>query len=235
MQANMKGTAVIIILLLLSFFNFMHAKEVDESRTGKQAGSAITFSDEDLIRPIEVPHNDELVVQMLVATTRVDKILIDTGASVNIIFLSVLKRMGLSERDIVQCRRADNIVAAFGENARPMGIITLPVTAGIAPKSSTVMVDFSVLDDSLGLGYNIIFGIPGLNALRAVPSTYHLLLRFPTEAGIGQVRGDQLQAREYYKPRRQLEQVRRRKTQKDARACVILLGLIILLSILLRF
>ncbi|KAB2599189.1 hypothetical protein D8674_009460 [Pyrus ussuriensis x Pyrus communis] len=172
---------------------------------------------------------------MLVANTRVDKILIDTGASVNIIFLSVLKRMGLSERDIVQCRRANNIVAAFGANATPLGIITLPVTAGIAPKSSTVMADFSVLDDSFCLGYNIIFGIPGLNALRAVPSTYHLLLRFPTEAGIGQVRGDQLQAREYYKPRRQLEQVRRQETQNDARASVTLLGLIILLSNLLRF
>ncbi|XP_052171495.1 uncharacterized protein LOC127787474 [Diospyros lotus] len=38
----------------------------------------------------------------------------------------------------------------------------------------------------------------GLNALRAVPSTYHMVLKFPTLGGIDKVRGDQRQARECY-------------------------------------
>uniref|UniRef100_A0A2N9GRM8 Reverse transcriptase domain-containing protein n=1 Tax=Fagus sylvatica TaxID=28930 RepID=A0A2N9GRM8_FAGSY len=46
--------------------------------------------------------------------------------------------------------------------------------------------------------YNAIIGRPTLNRLRAVTSTYHLLLKFPTEHGIGEVRGDQVAARECY-------------------------------------
>ncbi|KAF5934467.1 hypothetical protein HYC85_030638 [Camellia sinensis] len=41
---------------------------------------------------------------------------------------------------------------------------------------------------------NIILGRPWLHTMGAVPSTLHQLLRFPTEHGIEEVRGDQLQA-----------------------------------------
>ena len=46
--------------------------------------------------------------------------------------------------------------------------------------------------------YNAIIGRPTLNRLKAVTSTYHLSVKFPTEYGIGQVQGDQLAARECY-------------------------------------
>uniref|UniRef100_A0A2N9G5W9 Reverse transcriptase RNase H-like domain-containing protein n=1 Tax=Fagus sylvatica TaxID=28930 RepID=A0A2N9G5W9_FAGSY len=46
--------------------------------------------------------------------------------------------------------------------------------------------------------YNAIIGRPTLNRLRVVTSTYHLLIKFPTEHGIGEVRGDQIAARECY-------------------------------------
>uniref|UniRef100_A0A2N9IQC0 Uncharacterized protein n=1 Tax=Fagus sylvatica TaxID=28930 RepID=A0A2N9IQC0_FAGSY len=46
--------------------------------------------------------------------------------------------------------------------------------------------------------YNVIIGRPTLNKLRAVTSTYHLLVRFPTEHGIGELKGDQATARECY-------------------------------------
>ena len=39
--------------------------------------------------------------------------------------------------------------------------------------------------------YNAILDRPGLNALRAVVSTYHLLVRFLTKYRIGELRGDQ--------------------------------------------
>ncbi|XP_073117116.1 uncharacterized protein [Elaeis guineensis] len=39
--------------------------------------------------------------------------------------------------------------------------------------------------------YNAILGRPGLNALRAIVSTYHLLVRFPTKNGAGEMRWDQ--------------------------------------------
>ena len=46
--------------------------------------------------------------------------------------------------------------------------------------------------------YNAIIGRPTLNSWKVVTSTYHLLVKFPTEYGIGQLQGDQLAARECY-------------------------------------
>ena len=43
--------------------------------------------------------------------------------------------------------------------------------------------------------YNAILGRLGLNALRAIVSTYHLLVRFPTKNGVREMRGDQQLAR----------------------------------------
>ena len=46
--------------------------------------------------------------------------------------------------------------------------------------------------------YNAILGRPTLNSWKAVTSTYHLMIKFPTEYGVGEVRGDQVTARECY-------------------------------------
>lgn len=46
--------------------------------------------------------------------------------------------------------------------------------------------------------YNAILGRPSLNQMRVVTSTYHLMMRFPTGHGVGEVRGDQTVARECY-------------------------------------
>ena len=46
--------------------------------------------------------------------------------------------------------------------------------------------------------YNAIIGRPTLKSWKAVTSTYHLSVKFPTEYGIGQAQGDQLAARECY-------------------------------------
>ncbi|GAV84266.1 hypothetical protein CFOL_v3_27710 [Cephalotus follicularis] len=47
--------------------------------------------------------------------------------------------------------------------------------------------------------YNAIIGRPGLNLLEAIVSTKHLLMKFPTRFGVGEVRGDQQVARLCYK------------------------------------
>ena len=46
--------------------------------------------------------------------------------------------------------------------------------------------------------YNTILGRPRLNALRAVVSTYHLFVWFPTRCGIEEMCGDQTMARQYF-------------------------------------
>ena len=46
--------------------------------------------------------------------------------------------------------------------------------------------------------YNGILGQPTLNSWKVETSTYHLMIKFPTEYGIGELQGDQVAARECY-------------------------------------
>ena len=46
--------------------------------------------------------------------------------------------------------------------------------------------------------YNMLLGRPYLNAIKAIPSAYHMMIKFPTISGVGMVRGDQRVARECY-------------------------------------
>ncbi|KAL0683341.1 hypothetical protein Bca4012_050189 [Brassica carinata] len=45
----------------------------------------------------------------------------------------------------------------------------------------TKIVDFAVVDNPAI--YNVIMGTPWINAMKAVPSTYHLSIKFPTPNG----------------------------------------------------
>ena len=83
-----------------------------------------------------------------------------------------------------------------GMKVQPVGTVTLLVVVGSYTKQITKSVNFLVVDCSSS--YNAIIGRPTLNSWKAVTSTYHLLVKFPTEYGIGQAQGDQLAAKECY-------------------------------------
>ena len=79
---------------------------------------------------------------------------------------------------------------------QPVGTVTLSVVVGVYPQQVTKDMNFLVVDCSSS--YNAIIGRPILNSWKAVTSTYHLSIKFPTEHEVGQVEGDQLAARECY-------------------------------------
>ncbi|CAL9125718.1 unnamed protein product, partial [Musa textilis] len=70
------------------------------------------------------------------------------------------------------------------------------LTLGDSPKTKTVLVTFLVVD--LPTAYNAILGRPTLNRLRAIISTYHQTLKFPTNVGVGEVQGDSRESRRCY-------------------------------------
>ena len=70
------------------------------------------------------------------------------------------------------------------------------MTVGDYPQQITKDVTFLVVNCSST--YNDILGRPTLNSWKAATSTYHLMIKFPTEYGIGKLRGDQVAARECY-------------------------------------
>ncbi|XP_030939563.1 uncharacterized protein LOC115964376 [Quercus lobata] len=78
----------------------------------------------------------------------------------------------------------------------PRGIITLIVIAGTYPTQVTKEIDFLIVD--YPLTYNIILGRLALNNLKAVTSTYHLKVKFPTAYRVGEIKGDQVLARVFY-------------------------------------
>ena len=67
---------------------------------------------------------------------------------------------------------------------------------GDYPQQITRDVTFLVVDCLSA--YNGILGRPTLNSWKAVTSTYHLMIKFPTEYGIGELREDQVAACECY-------------------------------------
>ena len=67
---------------------------------------------------------------------------------------------------------------------------------GDYPQQITKDVTFLVVDCSFA--YNAIVGRPTLNLWKAVTSTYHLMIKFPTEYKVGEVHRDQVATRECY-------------------------------------
>ena len=84
------------------------------------------------------------------------------------------------------------LVGFIGEQVQTMGLISLPVTCGTSPRQSTVMVYLLVVDRPSA--YNMIIGWPALNKSKDITSTYHLMMKFLTKEGIGEIRGDQVVA-----------------------------------------
>lgn len=80
------------------------------------------------------------------------------------------------------------LVDFTGDKLYPVGVITLSVMAGVNPRQVTKEVDFLVV--GCPSVYNAIIGRPTLNKMKAVTSTYHLLMRFLTEEGVREVKGD---------------------------------------------
>ncbi|GFY98929.1 hypothetical protein Acr_13g0003300 [Actinidia rufa] len=88
------------------------------------------------------------------------------------------------------------ILIDSGNTTHPLGWINLPITLGTEPQQTTVWQDFIVVD--CPSPYNSILGRPTLGRIKAITSTYHLKMKFPTLTGIGEVKGDQKVARQCF-------------------------------------
>ena len=68
------------------------------------------------------------------------------------------------------------------------------LTLGDSPCQATTEMRFLIVDAPSA--YNMLLGRPSLNAIKSIPSVYHMMIKFPTTSGVGMVRGDQRVARE---------------------------------------
>ncbi|XP_030936407.1 uncharacterized protein LOC115961589 [Quercus lobata] len=143
---------------------------------------------------VKQPHNDPLVIMLNIEGFNNKRILVDNGSSVDIIYLPAFQQLKLDPKRL---RLFDSPLVNFsGDRVYPRGVVTLTVTAGAYPVQLTRQVDFLVVD--CPSSYNVIIGRPTLNRWKAATSTYCLKVKFPTDNGVGEVKGDQVLARECY-------------------------------------
>ena len=153
----------------------------------------IGFSEDDA-RRLHHPHDDALVVSIRVGDYNVHRMLVDNGSSADILYYLAFQQMRINRARLTPTNAP--LVGFGGTRVLPLGAITLPVTVGDYPQQIIQDVTFLVVDYSSA--YNGILGRPTLNSWKATTSTYHLMIKFPTEYGIGELRGNQVAARECY-------------------------------------
>lgn len=83
-----------------------------------------------------------------------------------------------------------------GNEVRVIGVIDLPVLFGSPPRQVWQIVKFHVVNAVCS--YIAILGRMTLSALRAVTFIPHLKIKFLTENGVSEVRGDQQTSKQCY-------------------------------------
>ena len=155
--------------------------------------TTITFLDSDL-EGCPHPHDDPLVIRAVVANKMIHRVLVDNGSSTNIIFASAFDKMGIEREKLEPV--STNLQGFSREKVLPLGSIQLVITLGNPPCQEITTVRFLIVDAPSA--YNMLLGKPSFNAIRAIPSAYHMMIKFPTTSEVGMVKGDQRVARECY-------------------------------------
>ena len=140
----------------------------------------IGFSEEDA-RRLHHPHDDALVVSVRVEDYNMRRMLVDNDSSADILYYPAFQQMGIDRARL---------------RVLPLEAITLSVTVDDYLKQFTKDITFLVVDYSSP--YNGILGQPTLNSWKVATSTYHLMIKFATGYGIGELRRDQVATRECY-------------------------------------
>ncbi|RWW83912.1 hypothetical protein BHE74_00007557 [Ensete ventricosum] len=144
--------------------------EADEPRISFEAGEA------------EYPdHADALVISVRVTNVLVKRVMVDNDSSTNILCQDAFQKLRLTTTD--QSLMSSTLTGFTGDSIVPLGTTTLTVTVGQEPRSKILMVTFMVV--GLPTTSNIILGRSTLNKLRAVVTTYHRAIKFPTKATHG--------------------------------------------------
>ncbi|KAG6682446.1 hypothetical protein I3842_13G141900 [Carya illinoinensis] len=120
--------------------------------------------------PYLYPHEDALVVTLLVANYTTKRILVDNESLTDVLSWDAFTKMGI---DPSQLRPSPTLLKGFSSDAIPhVGVITLPMSVRKGPYTTTTMTEFLVIKGPSS--YNAILGHPTLNHLKAITSTYHL-------------------------------------------------------------
>ncbi|XP_074374750.1 uncharacterized protein LOC141715170 [Apium graveolens] len=113
----------------------------------------MVFDDLDL-EGVKFNHDDPLVITPIIGNSLVKRVLVDNGASVDILLYDTFIRMGYNDSQLTP---TDMPIYGFAEvECSVDGIIKLPLTMGQEPRQATQMLNFVVV--KAGSIYNTIIG-----------------------------------------------------------------------------
>ena len=139
---------------------------------------------------LDKPHDDALVIQIDVGNYELSRIMIDTGGSVDVHFYDAFKKIGHLDSELQGSKTP--LTGFAGDTTFSLGTIQLPTVA----RGVRQLTNFLVVDKKAP--FNAIVGRPWLHVMKAVPSTYHQCIKFPSDKGIAVVYGSQRSSPKYY-------------------------------------
>ena len=162
-------------------------------KTARIDNPIIGFSEEDA-RRLHHPYDNKLVVSLRVGDYNMHWVLVDNGSSADILYYPTFQQMRIRKEQLVPINAP--LVGFEGTRAFPLSAVTLSVMVGDYPQQIIKDVTFLVVDCSTA--YNAILGRPILNSWKVVTSTYHLMIKFPRNYEVGELRRNQVATQECY-------------------------------------
>jgi hypothetical protein len=146
----------------------------------------IEFSRDD--HPIIVPQpgNAPLVLKAQIGTYDVDRIFMDAGSGINLIYAKTLRAMHISLEFLKPTDCSFHGIVSGSANY-PLGRIALNVCFGNRQNYRMEKLDFEVMD--WPSQYHAIIGRPAFSRFMAVPHYTYLVLKMPGPKGIITVKG----------------------------------------------
>jgi hypothetical protein len=119
------------------------------------------------------------VLDSVVASSQLTRVLIDDGRGLNLLFVSTLRKMGMDISKMLTPSKAPFYGIVPGNAATPIGLVTLPVSFG---KKQNYHTQFEV--SNFESSYHAILGRPTLAKFVVVPYYVYLLLKMPSKTRV---------------------------------------------------
>src|SRR5688572_15941882 len=141
----------------------------------------ISFSRKDQWTKFSEPGRFPLVLDPVVAGSKLTKVLIDGGSGLNVIFTKTLRKMCPDITEMLTPVDSPFYSIVPGNAAIPLGQVVLPVTFGTKEHYRTEYIRFEVAD--FETSYHAILGRPALAKFMAIPHYVYLVLKMPGPKG----------------------------------------------------
>jgi hypothetical protein len=149
----------------------------------------ITFSRADQWTSFSEPGRFPLILKPLVAGSRLDKVLIDGGSGLNVLFTKTLKKMKLDITHMLTKSTSPLYSIIIGNTVIPLGSVVLPVTfVETRENCRTEYIKFEVAD--FETSYHAILRRPAIAKFMALPHYMYLVLKMPSPTGVLSLQGD---------------------------------------------